>query len=248
MFPDRHLRTIPRREPSVTSRRRPTRRAARNLLFALLGLALAGIAWAAMAWLLQRLQALRCPDDTFFRASNQVPSALQIVPLFFPALCLGFLAANRIAASIPGGREFFHQSTKPGDPIGEQRQLIQFSLIALLATAPVSLGASLSQFCLTPSAVLDRSWTGSRRYAWEDVSSVTATCRYSHGRYPGWRKKYVVQMRDGAALDLMTWPAAAARAYPSVTEALHGQNFRFDASGVAPKCPEPYLGILSRRP
>ena len=231
----------------MTSRRRPARerRAARNLLFALLGLALAGIAWLAMAWLLQRLQAFRCPKDAFFWGSGQVATALQIVPLFLPALGLGFLAANRIATSIPGGPEFFNRKPGAGP---EQRQLIQFSLIALLATAPVSLGASLSQFCLTPSAVLDQSWTGSRRYAWEDVSSVTATCRYSHGRYPGWRKTYVFQLRDGASLDLMAWPAAALRAYPSIAEALHGKDFRFDAGGVAPKCPEPYLGMLGRRP
>ena len=55
-------------------------------------------------------------------------------------------------------------------------------------------------------------------------------------------------MRDGAALDLMTWPAAALRAYPSIAEALHGQVFTFDAGGVARGCPQPYLGMLSRRP
>ena len=74
------------------SRRRPTRgsRKARNLLFALLGLALAGIAWIAMALLMQQFQAARCPQDTFFWASNQVPTALQIVPLFFRLLASGF--------------------------------------------------------------------------------------------------------------------------------------------------------------
>ena len=57
-----------------SSHAKGTRRA-RNLLFAVLGLALAGIAWTAMAWLTLQIQAMRCPVDTFFWASNQVATA-----------------------------------------------------------------------------------------------------------------------------------------------------------------------------
>ncbi len=231
------------------SRRSPTRgsRKARNLLFALLGLALAGVAWIAMALLTLQLQAARCPQDTFFWASNQVPTALQIVPLLFPALGVGFLAANWLTASFPGGRDFFNQSARPS---GEQRQLIKFCLLLLLVTMPISLSASLCQFCLQPHAIAYQPypWTGFRQYTWEDVSAVTTTCRYSRGRYSGWCKQLVVEMHDGAALDLMTWPTAAVRAYPSIAQALQGQDFAFNASGVAPGCPEPYLGLLAHRP
>jgi hypothetical protein len=87
-----------------------------------------------------------------------------------------------------------------------------------------------------------------RQYTWEDVSAVTTTCRYSRERYAGWRKQFDLETRDGAALDLMTWPTAAVRAYPSIAQALQGQEFAFDAAGVAPGCPEPYLGMLSHRP
>ncbi len=204
-----------------------------------------------MAWMMLRFQSFRCPNDTFFWASGQIASALQFVPLFLPALGIGFLAADGIAASIPGGQDIFNRPGKSGaGHAGERGQLIKFCLIALLLTLPISLGASLCQFCLTPGAVLDQPypWTGFRDTRWDDVAAVTASCRYSSGRYSGWRKRYVLEMRDGAALDLMTWPAAAARAYPSIAEALHGQNFRFDSSGVAPGCPQPYLGMLSRPP
>ena len=54
-----------------------------------------------MALLMQQFQAARCPHDTFFWASNQVPTALQIVPLFFPALGVWFLTANWLIAAIP---------------------------------------------------------------------------------------------------------------------------------------------------
>jgi hypothetical protein len=174
----------------IMSRRRPTRgsRKARSLLFALLGLTLAGVAWIAMALLTQQFQAARCPHDTFFWASNQVSTALQIVPLLFPALGIGFLTANWLIASIPGGRDFFNQSRKPGpDRVGEQRQLIKFCLMALLVTLPISLSASLCQFCLQPHAISYQPypWTGFRQYAWEDVSAVTATCRCSRGATRG---------------------------------------------------------------
>jgi hypothetical protein len=192
----------------------------------LLGLALAGVAWIVMALLTQRFQAARCPQDTFFWASNQFPTALQIVPLLFPALGVGFLTANWLIASIPGGRDFFNQSP---NRVGEQWQLIKLCLILLLVTLPISVSASLCQFCLQPHAILDQPypWTGFRQYAWQDVSAVTATCRYVRGRNAGWRKQYVLEMRDGASFDLMTWPAAAFRASPAIAEALHGQEFRF---------------------
>jgi hypothetical protein len=204
-----------------------------------------------LALLTQQFQAARCPHDTFFWASNQVSTALQIVPLLFPALGVGFLTANWLIASIPGGRDFFNQSRKPGpDRIGEQRQLIKFCLMLLLVTLPISLSASLCQFCLQPHAISYQPypWTGFRQYTWDDVSTVTATCRYSRGRYTGWRKQFILEMRDGAALDLMTWPTAAVRASPAIAQALRGHEFRFDAAGVALGCPEPYLGMLTLRP
>ena len=235
------------------NRRNPSRGKikARNLLFAFLGLALAGVGWLAMAWLTLQFQAMRCPVDAFFWASNQVPTALEIVPLCFAAIGIGFLTATWIVAAIPGGRAFFNPTRKPGaDYAGEQRLLIKFSLGSLLLMLPISLSASLCQFCLQPHAITYRPypWTGFRQYAWRDVSMVTATCRYSGGHNAGWRKQFILGMNDGAALDLMTSPAAAVRAYPTIAQALHGGEFSFDAGGVARNCPQPHLDILSRRP
>lgn len=216
-----------------------------------MGLTFAGVAWLAMAWLMQRFQALRCPEDTFFWASNQIPTALQVVPLCFPALGLGFLAANRLFTVLPArpGRSTGPQL--PGaDGAREQGQMIKATSILLLVTLPVSFAASLCQFCLEPQGILYQATpsSGLQRYGWDDVSSVTATCRYDRGRYAGWRKQYLLTLRDRAALDLMTWPAAAVRAYPAVADALRGQEFSYDASGVASGCPQPYLGMFAHRP
>jgi hypothetical protein len=216
------------------------------LLFAALGLSLAGVAWFAMAWLMQRLQAMRCPDATFFWASNQIAIALQVVPLAFPAIAVGFLIANTARV----GLDRFHPSGTPGARrAGVGRQMIKLTLIMLALTLPISFAASLCQFCLEPQAIHYQAapWSGFRTYGWEDVAWVTATCNYRRGRSAGWTKQFILAMRDGAAIDLMTWPAAALRAYPEIAQALHGQEFSFDASGVSPRCPEPYLSMLTRR-
>jgi hypothetical protein len=233
-----------RRRGSASERRR-----ARSLLFAALGLSLAGVVWLAMAWLMQRFQAMRCPEATFFWASNQIATALQVVPLAFPAIAVGFWLAHWVASSLPAGLDRFHPTETPRRA-DAQRQIIRLSLIMLALTLPVSFAASLRQFCLEPHGIAYQAtpWSGFRTYGWDEVSSVTTTCRYRSGRRAGWTKQLIVAMRDGAAIDLMTWPAAAHRAYPAIAQALRGQEFSFDASGVAPRCPEPYLSILARRP
>src|SRR5262245_25455636 len=57
----------------------------------------------------------------------------------------------------------------------------------ILLALPISIGASLCQFCLGPRSVAYQAypWSGFRPYGWQDVSSVTATCHYRSGRYGG---------------------------------------------------------------
>ena len=203
------------RRHSVSERRR-----ARSLLFAALGLAFAGLVWFAMAWLMQRFQAMRCPDATFFWASNQIATALQVVPLFFPAIGVGFWLAHWGASSLPAGLDRFHPTETPRRA-GEGRQMIKLSLIMLAVGLPISFAASLCQFCLEPQGIVYQTtpWSGFREHGWDDVSSVTTTCRYRSGPRAGWTKQFIVAMRDGAAIDLMTWPAAALRAYLPIVQA-----------------------------
>ncbi|HEY3624536.1 MAG TPA: hypothetical protein VGL12_19475 [Roseiarcus sp.] len=234
------------RRNSVSQRRR-----AQSLIFAGLGVALAGLAWLAMAWSMLQLQAARCPADTFFCASGQIATAVQIVPLFLPALGIGFLIATWLDASLPTGLVRSRETGRPsGRHAGDRAQMLKLSLILLALTLPVSFAASLSQFCLGVRTIAYQAapLSGFRTYEWEDVASVTATCHYRRGRYPGWTKQLIVTMRDGAAFDLMSWPAAAARAYPAIAEALRGRDFFFDAKDVAPQCPEPYFSMLTHRP
>jgi hypothetical protein len=71
-----------------------------------------------------------------------------------------------------------------------------------------------------------------------DLAAGGCAAHYRSGRYAGWVKQLIVTMRDGASIDLMTWPAATARADPTIADALSG-HFSFDAKGVAPRYPDP---------
>ena len=57
------------------------------------------------------------------------------------------------------------------------------------------------------------------------------------GRPTGWVKQLILTVREGASMDLMTWPAPAVRAYPAIAEALGGHYFTFDAKEVTPAVP-----------
>ena len=104
-----------------------------------------------------RLQAGRCPADTFLCASGQIATAVQIVPLFLPALGVGFLIATWLAASLPTGLLRLPQTGRPGGSrVGDQAQMLKLSLILLALALPISFAATFSQFCLGARAIAYR--------------------------------------------------------------------------------------------
>ena len=128
----------------VTTRRNSVsqRRRAQNLVFAALGLALAGLAWLAIAWGMLRLQAARCPADTFLCASGQIATAVQIVPLFLPALGIGFLIATWLGASLPAGRIGSSDGKAERFSRGRSGANVKLSLILLALALPISFAAA----------------------------------------------------------------------------------------------------------
>jgi hypothetical protein len=120
--------------------------------------------------------------------------------------------------------------------------------VLLAIAVPISITASLSQFCLAPDRVLYQTspLSGLRHYAWNDIASVTPTC--SPDKRTGWDTTYVITMHDGSAFDILVWPRPTARVYPKIVQALHGLGFSFDASRVQDRCNVPYVEILRERP
>src|SRR5262249_61047571 len=128
-----------------------------------------------------------------------------------------------------------------------QRGLMRFSLILLLITLPISIAASLSQYCLLERGILYQvgPWSGLRSYSWSDVSKIETRCARSKG---AWSGSYVLIMRDGASFDVMTWPGSFGRAYPDMARALHGADFIFNSEGVGSGCAHANVDFLRRRP
>jgi hypothetical protein len=220
-------------QQNPTSRRTFGSHPALSISPSIVGVALAGMArWLLAFWLVRQFQSARCPENTFLSCSNEIANLLQGVPLLFPAFGVGLPLYNWVVLLL----------TKRPHPTRQSRGL-RWALVLLLLALPVSVAASLCAYCLKPDAILIQAylWSGFREYAWEDVAPVTTACHYSGGRSPGWRKQFILTMRDGVALDLMTREDEGVRAHPAVIQALNRQAFSFDPSGVARQCPQLYL-------
>jgi hypothetical protein len=129
---------------------------------------------------------------------------------------------------------------------------MRFSLIVLSIMLPMSVAASLTQYCLLQQEILYQSWpwTGLQQYSWRDVATIETTC--SRGGRGGWKGFFDVVMRDGARLEIPVppfWSVGSppfVRVYPEIARALDGVDFTFNSKNVSPGCP--YASGLLRRP
>jgi hypothetical protein len=228
----------------------PSRRSLGNLLLIVPAFAIMVAISLGATWLLQRWQSLRCPANPLLVASGQGATILQIIPTAIASIGFGFLCVNWLAHLIPPLRRFFDRDAERHNQPGYQRSqrgLMRFSLILLAIMLPVSIAASLSQYCLSEQGILyqARPWTGLRSYSWSEVATIETKCTRSKG---GWFGSYLLIMRDGASFDVMTWPRSFARVYPDIARALHGVAFTFNSEGVSRRCADANVEILLRRP
>jgi hypothetical protein len=202
---------------------------------------------AGAVWIIRQLQSARCPSETFLDGAGQAGMVLQAVPIFLASIGCAFFAVNWLVHAMPLLREF---SGQHGERAYRrlQRQVAKFSLVMAAIMLPIVAAASLTQYCLTPSAILYQPWpwSGLRHYSWQDVKEVETIC--TRGRRGGWEGSFFLVMRDGADFDLMAWPRSTVRAYPAIAHALNGVDFRFDATRVDPQCGVPFMGLLIQRP
>jgi hypothetical protein len=221
-----------------------------NLLLIVPAFAIMGAISLAATWLVQQWQSLRCPANAFLVASGQEATILQIIPIMIASIGFGLLCTNWIAHLIPSLRKFFDRDAEQHNQPGYQRSqqsLMRFSLIVLVIMLPVSIAASLCQYCLSEQGILYQAWpwTGLRSYSWSEVSTIETRCSRGKG---SWSGSYVLIMRDGASFDVMTWPRSFARVYTDMVRALRGAEFTFNSDGVSPGCAHPNVDFLRRRP
>jgi len=228
----------------------PGRRSLSNLLLIVPAFAVMGAISFAATWMLQQWQLLRCPANAFLVASGPEATIFQIIPIMIASIGFGFLCTNWVAQLIPSLRRFFDRDAERYNQPGYQRSqrgLMRSSMIVLLVMLPISIAASLSQYCLLEQGILYQAgpWTGLRSYSWNDVAKVETRCARSKG---SWSGSYVSIMRDGASFDVMTWPGSFARAYPDMARALHDGKFIFSSEGVSRRCTHTNVGLLLQRP
>lgn len=238
----------PKSEPRTLVRRR---KSLWNLLLIVPALAFTGGIWAGLVRLIQQLQSARCPSGTFLFASSQIATIFQVVPIFFASMAFCFLAANWLTHLIgPVGNFFDRDAERHGEPDYRttQRGVLIFSAAVLAIVLPISIAASLCQYCLLGDEILYQPWpwTGLRHYLWRDVAAIETACRPS--RTGSWNVSFFLIMRDGTRIDIMARPRALVHAYPEIVRALQDVDFSFDPRGVRPGCHVPYIELLTRRP
>jgi hypothetical protein len=223
---------------------------------------MAAICFAA-AWVIEQLQSLRCPAGTFLVGSEDGRRMLQRIPILLASFFLGIPIVEWFVHLTQRLHRFGRDLMRLSMPKANyelryrtfQRDNIKVSLVVLSIMLPISVTASLSQYCLSQQEILYQPWpwTGLQRYSWNDIARIETSC--SSPRSKGRGKGYFdVVMRDGARLEIAVppfsfpspGPPPLVLAYPEIRRALDGVAFTFDAQDVRPDCP--YAGVLLRRP
>jgi hypothetical protein len=164
-------------QQNPTSKRKSGLHPAVPISLSIVGIMLAGMAcWLLAFWLVRQFQSARCPDNTFLSSSNEIANLFQGVPLLIPAFGVGFLVYHWLAPlpiQAPAYRAY-------------QSMVSRWTLNLLVLALPISVAASLCQYCLRPDGILYQAypWSGFREYPWGDVASVTTACHYSGGPLP----------------------------------------------------------------
>jgi hypothetical protein len=221
---------------------------------------MAAICFAA-ASLIEQLQWLRCPAGTFLVGSEDGARMLQRLPLLLASFFLGFPTVEWFVHLTQRlhrfGRELMQLSMPGADYELRyrtfQRDNMKVSLVVLSIMLPISVTASLSQYCLSQQEILYQPWpwTGLQRYSWSDIAKIETRCPYG-GRSHGWKGSFDITMRDGAHLEIGVPPFASLEsppfvgAHPEISHALDGVAFTFDSEKVSPECH--YASVLLRRP
>jgi hypothetical protein len=108
--------------------------------------------------------------------------------------------------------------------------------------------AAFSNFCLTSDAVYARAWPWFefRSYGWHQLGEIQTACW--RGARGSWASAYLLEMRDGATIDIANGLGRKAPLYPEVHRALHDVPFEFDARRVAHDCRNSNVEFLKTRP
>jgi hypothetical protein len=198
---------------------------------------------------------------TLLLGSEDGARMLQRFPILFASFFLGVPTVEWFVHSIQGLHRFRRDLMGLSTPGANyqlryrmfQRDNMKVSLVVLSIMLPISVTASLSQYCLSQREVLYQPWpwTGLQSYSWSDVAKIETNCWTTKARKPG-KGYFDVVMRNGESLEIALpsfasfGPPPLVRAYPEISRALDGVAFAFNSKDVSPGCV--YANVLLQRP
>lgn len=212
------------------------------LLVMLVSIALVG--GLCFAWIsyIARFQAARCPSDTFM-TNNQAPGLAVVLELCFAGALMILLCSLLLPVIV---RDL---DSREASKVRVMRKVSGTAAavfgISMAYAAPSQL---TSQVCLTPGAIYiqDDPFGNLQRRPWSDVSTVTTSC----WNRKGWGAEMDLDLRDGKSVYLNSKISGDAwsQYLPKVAKALHGRDFKFDASAMGSVCRVPRAALLRIRP
>ena len=237
------LNTQPQ-QPHLVPSQTPWQRIAEFAFFVALSLPLV----FASLFAIHRLQFWDCPTRTFLAGTTR--PLLQEYALVVAATALALLLEYWLAYLIRPLEQIF--GLRIARRSRRSRALKHFQSSAALAVLavsfPLALAGVLSNFCLQPEAIQFRllPWTSAESYGWNRVVTIRTGCQ--RGARGIWSTAFLLQMDDGATLNIGGSMVALENGYRPLTQALRNSSFSFDSRYVDPRCGVCRPELLRNRP
>lgn len=121
-----------------------------------------------------------------------------------------------------------------------RRMTVFFAAIIFFTFGAFSLEMSRASYCLAPSHIWVRPWPWQemRRFRWQDVGLVGASCTYGKG----WSATLRLYMRSGEVIEIPH--SQIAESFYSIKRALRGLRVDVDKRDINPDCDVPEKDLL----
>ncbi|MBS0275540.1 MAG: hypothetical protein JSR55_14430 [Proteobacteria bacterium] len=210
-------------------------------------IAMAPVAFGSL-FALTKLHWLSCPSGTFLAGTSHAD--LQKAAWVVSVVALFFLGEYWLSFYVPSFGKIIGQKARKYRHASPFLRRLQSNICILIlcVSLPVMFIAALSNFCLTSDTVNARAWPWLefRSYGWHQLGEIQTACW--RGARGSWPSAYLLEMRDGATIDIANGLGRNAPLYPELHRALQDVPFEFDARRVAHDCRNSNVEFLKTRP
>lgn len=144
------------------------------------------------------------PSDAILSGGTAVGAALMFIPLIFPSLLLGMIAANFIIWCIPHARIILNQEASgvKNASFGQSmRFLFILLIIVIMISGPISLLGTFSYFYIIRDGIYLNPLFSIKQthYRWSDIVKIESRC---YAERDNLHLNYILIMKDGKKIDL----------------------------------------------